>query len=240
MRQSPPIPDWLHRFRHPAYTNIYELSPQETRIFGTESLYGDWDAETLLLAKDFAPACLIHHRVRTGCDRPYHHSDWTGRPPPPGARTNRTLHACAEALPGRKLYGSAFGGLLRNDDKLSGRLPDFDHLCSAYAAPLMRFAAASMPNLRAIACLGKEAWVCAARAFELGDGADWAEWHERAAPQRIETAGRQVSLFAMRHPSRGSSRDCFSALATELDPLPIASQQPTACPHCDLRSRRAA
>jgi len=53
----------LRDFRHDAYVNIYEVCPDEPRIFGTESIYGSWDAEILLLAKDFAPWSKIKIRI---------------------------------------------------------------------------------------------------------------------------------------------------------------------------------
>src|SRR5690606_12648516 len=113
MRPTPPIPDFLRRSPHRAYSSIYELCPEETRIFGTESLYCDWDAETFLLAKDFAPACLIDQRLADGCPRPFHHTDWsTSGEPCTGDATNRNLFRFVEGkasraktpppIPGRK------------------------------------------------------------------------------------------------------------------------------------------
>jgi hypothetical protein len=59
------IPESIRSFKHRHYTNIYELYPNERRLYGTESLFGDWDGELLLLAKDFAPARLIEEASMT-------------------------------------------------------------------------------------------------------------------------------------------------------------------------------
>jgi len=120
---TPPLPDWVTQFRLPGYVNIYELVPQETRLFGTESLYGDWNARVLLLAKDFACSNLLHQRIAARDLRPYRHE--------PTLRTNRALRRLADPLctaPDAEhcglLYGSALASLCRDDGNMSGALPN--------------------------------------------------------------------------------------------------------------------
>ena len=57
MRTTPsPLPTLITEYRHPPYKNIYEICEHETFVFGTESLFGDWDAELFILAQDPGPA----------------------------------------------------------------------------------------------------------------------------------------------------------------------------------------
>lgn len=152
MRTTPPIPSSIRDYRHDAYRNIYELVPDETRLFGTESLFGDWDAELLLLAKDFAPSSLVENRIRENDPRPFRHSSTPGEP---GYRTNSRLRKFAATLPQRFLYGSVMGGLLRDDTTLSGTLPAWSETRS-YRSDLLAFTIQNMKNLRAIVCLGTD------------------------------------------------------------------------------------
>jgi len=137
-----------------------ELCPNETRLYGTESFYGDWDGELLLLAKDFAPASLVRERLSRGDPRPYHHTDWQLEPMrTTGATTNKKLFGYAEKIEAGKLYGSVLAGLLRNDGKTRGSLPHFQEL-GLYIGEVLKFTLENMPNLRVIAFLGGDAWAC--------------------------------------------------------------------------------
>ena len=52
MRKTPKIPRWICDFTHPGYTNVLSFLPRCPRLYATETLFGDWDASVLLLAKD--------------------------------------------------------------------------------------------------------------------------------------------------------------------------------------------
>jgi hypothetical protein len=196
MRTTPIIPAEIRDYRAGAYTNIYQLCPDEPRLYGTESLYGDWDAELLLLAKDFAPSALIRHRLAAGDPRPYRHTNWLLEPKTAGAATNRNLERLARRLDCRKLYGSAMAGLLRDDGHVSGALPEMRGI-APFLADVLRFTLAHMPNLRAIACLGADAWHLALASFQLVP-IDWAG--QRATRRPVQVNG--LLLFALPHPSR--------------------------------------
>jgi hypothetical protein len=148
-------------------TNVYELLPRETKLFGTESLldqrgiaeptwrYGDWDADLLLLAQDAANSETIEQRIADGHPDPFCALDW--REFSDGMETNRNLHWLAQQLQCRKLYGSAYLGLLksgsRGDAVPNG--PDIKpHVRRTLAWALDP---KQTRNLRAIACLGTEA-----------------------------------------------------------------------------------
>lgn len=185
MSATPPIPDWIKRFRHESYTNIYERYPNETRLYGTESLYGDWDGELLLLAQDFAPANLLEKRK--GDPRPYHHTCWIEHPKMLGARTNKRLFCLAKQIACGKLYGSALANLLRNDPV--GNLP-IDAEIESFIFRVLMFTVQRMRNLRAIACLGSVAQKYATRSYYAADS-DWRQ--------------RDIKLFEPFHPAARKS-----------------------------------
>jgi hypothetical protein len=206
MTPTPDLPSWIREYRTRAYTNIYAVCPGERRLFGTESLYGDWAADLLLLAKDFGTSALVRARIRGGETRPFRHTDWQREPRGTlGAKTNRTLYRLAERIPCRKLYGSALAGLLRDDGRGSGALADRREI-EPFVGRVLRFTLDHLPNLRAVACLGRDAWDFALAGLGLAR-ADW----------RVHRAGREpvtyrgVKLFALAHPRGmpGTARTVF-------------------------------
>ena len=44
MCSTPPLPNWITEADVPGYVAAHRLCPGEPRLFGTESLYGDWGA----------------------------------------------------------------------------------------------------------------------------------------------------------------------------------------------------
>lgn len=194
----------MREFRLDGYRNIYELLPNETRIFGTESLYGDWGAEILLLAKDFAPSYIVEERKGNGDPRPFRHCEQTDpfRPDcgnvPMGWTTNRNL----QLLVGRVfdadpplLYGSALAGLLRADGRTSGKLPN-EPAALEYGARVLAHVVEYMPRLRAVACLGKEAWNCTLAACRCSSSLPFSAHRDRIEPIRVG----ERWLFAVNHP----------------------------------------
>lgn len=195
MVPTPPLPSWIRNYRTRCYTNVYAMCPAERRLYGTESLYGDWSAELLLLAKDFGPSGLVRGRIRAGETRPFRHTDWRREPRHTlGAKSNRTLYRLAERIPCRKLYGSALAGLLRDDGAGSGTLGDRREI-EPYVGRVLRFALAHLPNLRAVACLGRDAWDFALGGLGLGQE----DWRVSRARRRPVMFGG-VRLFALAHP----------------------------------------
>jgi hypothetical protein len=158
MSPTPAIPNWIRNFRDDCgkFTNIYEICPGETRLYGTESLYGDWDGQLLLLAQDFAPVALVKQRLRDGDYRPYHHTCWRQTRREIGAKTNKKLSIFLDQIKCGKLYGSALANLLKNEDYRSGGLQVNPNV-KKFMEEVLNFTIDKMPNLRAIACLGSHA-----------------------------------------------------------------------------------
>lgn len=165
MTATPTLPTWITGARVDGYVNAHHVLPGETRLYGTESLYGDWNGRFLLLAKDFAPSKVLRARLAAGDSRPYRHDE--------DLRTNRRLIRMAHHLRSREdaqscdlLYGSALANLLRDDDTWSGTLPNRRE-AMAYGVEVLRFTRASMPHLNTIVCMGAEAWEVSATALGI-------------------------------------------------------------------------
>jgi hypothetical protein len=183
MSKTPPLPHWIRHASVPGYVTAHELCPGETRLFGTESLYGDWSGRVLLLAKDFAPSSYVEKRISAGAPRPYSHD--------PTRRTNRLLGKWAASYVHLGLlYGSALANLLRADGKWSGTLPNRAAALS-HGAAVLEFVTERMPNLQRIVCLGEESWTCATAA--LGLSGHWQQYRDSGV--------RLGALVAAYHPA---------------------------------------
>ncbi len=181
--KTPPLPDWIRHARVPGYVTAHELCPDETRLFGTESWYGDWSGRVLLLAKDFAPSSYLEGRIARREARPYSH-DCT-------RRTNKLLRKWTDPRAHLGLlYGSALANLLRTDGKWSGPLPNRSSAIK-YGTRVLEFVIEHMPALQRIICLGEESWECANAAEGLSG--KWQQYRDSGT-----RLGRLVAAF---HPA---------------------------------------
>ena len=178
---TPPIPSWIKELRVPGYRNIYEYELGQQNLYGTETLFGDWSGELLLLAKQFAPSTYVEDRIQANELTPYHHK--------PSLPTNKHLRELVAGYGGGVLYASACF-FLRDDGEWSGSLPNKAQVLTA-SRPIFEFTLEHMPNLRTVACLGKDAWE-----FAVGEDNGWREHMEARIPLILD--GRV--FFAHAHP----------------------------------------
>jgi hypothetical protein len=194
MQATPSIPSWIREFQFEGYTNVFDIFPASPRLYGTETLFGDWGAETLLLAKDAAPTDAIK---RAG--------DWrhANRRDPGGWRTNERISDLAELIPGAKLYGSAAANMLYNDPRWSRSLKGFyKGPLHDYLVRVLQWTVGSMPNVRVIACLGSESWYLTAMAMEQPEAAtQWQSFRSRMQPLNGFIAGKPVIAMPLYHPA---------------------------------------
>ena len=183
---TPPLPDWIRRADVPGYETAHRLCPDEPHLYGTEDLFGEWDGEVLLLAKDYGPSWLLRKRMKRPDLRPYGYES--------KMRANVRLRQLVAPIVGvRFLYGSALANLLRKDDRVSGALPNRNQAVE-YGTRVTRWVIEHMPRLTWIVCMGEESWEVACKA----EGRTWreGEWRERRG--KGEPLGRLVAAF---HPS---------------------------------------
>lgn len=96
MRSTPAIPQDFRRFAHDGYTNVFSFLPDCTRLYATETMHGDWDAQVLLLAKDAAPTDAIRERAKAeGCGAWRHSQRCRGDRG--GCQTNERLRTLGRA-----------------------------------------------------------------------------------------------------------------------------------------------
>lgn len=194
LAMTPPIPADIRNARVKGYRNVYELLPHETRLYGTESLYGDWNGRLLLLAKDFACSSLVQERIDHGCADPYRHAQHL--------RTNKLLIKHAAGLTRSTdpvscgiLYGSALASLLRDDSEMSGNLPNKAEAMD-FGVRALRFTLQNMPNLQVIGCLGQEAWQCVCRCLDFPHS----NWKEARDTEGLRQHG-SLTLIPGFHPA---------------------------------------
>jgi hypothetical protein len=226
MRTTPPVPPDLREFSHRAYVNVYERLPAEVRFFGTETLYGDWDAPVLLLAQDCGLVDALDQRIAQGHPTPHGHGE--------GLPTNVKLAKLAAQITQPKLYGSALGSLWRRDGSKRGKPPEWEVLLPSFVVPMLEWAALE-GRFIAVACLGEYAWEALMTAGERPDAARcWQQFRDSGQHLDIVLAGRQIRAFAMYHPANPRGYDLLGTnwgrLAAFLNSHRFAGPSPVPTP----------
>lgn len=229
IRTTPTIPSWIRNFKHDGYTNVFAFLPECSRLYGTETLFGDWDAPTLLLAKDGAPTqAIVDLASREGEDA-WRHAQ-RSRGDAAGWKTNERLVDFASRIPGSKLYGSATANMLYNNPKWSRSLSGFrSGELHDYLVQVLRWVVASMPNVQAIACLGSESWHLTSKAMNAPDAAkQWAGFRDDARALSGIIEGKSIVATPHYHPaarvSAVSMQTGWSALREVIERLPNNSK----------------
>lgn len=142
----------------PRYVNVNDIYKQEDRLFGTETLCGDYHGRLLVLAQDFA--CAENIRTSASKKNPFAHY--------PALATNISLVDIlrrtgfdvsidgAGAVKCDAVYGSIIW-LLKDTDRNSGPLPNRVKAIAA-STPVIKHVIDSMPRLRRVVCLGAVAY----------------------------------------------------------------------------------
>lgn len=150
-KERPRVPDWIRDFRCEGWTNVFERLPDEDYSYGTESLFGNWNAPVLLLAKDWGPTCWLDDGIRDRDPHPWRHN--------PQMTTNKKLTKLASLIPGNKLYGSATANMLYNVPGSSRELKGFySEPLGGFLRRVLHWVLESMPHVEWVGCMGKEAW----------------------------------------------------------------------------------
>ncbi len=213
---TPELPRWIREAQVRGYATAHRLVAGERRLFGTETLWGDWSGRVLVLAKDWGPSRLLRERVAAGEATPWRHE--------PRMLTNRRLMrlaalagiGCASVSSERAsdegrarvmsdasergcgaLYGSALVNLLREDGRVSGSLPN-RRAALQYGVEVLRFVRTHMPALEFVVCLGREAREAAEAAFGVsardlragGFGVEGASEKDATRVGSLEATGR--------------------------------------------------
>ncbi len=219
---SPPIPGWIRSFSYPGYTNAFSFLPPDCpRFYATETLFGNWQSPVLLLAKDPAPTHVMRDRFH--CERidGWRHSC---RDKEVGQRTNMRLNRLVNNyLACKPLYGSVAAHMLYDHPGASRNLPGLRRgELHSHLAKVLQWVMESMPNLKAIACLGDDAWRFTAKT--LGDCLAARNGKDYRDNQRVLVGmigSRRITVSCHYHPSRGSNEEIaigWAALSSRTRP----------------------
>lgn len=205
--ETPTIPDWIREFKHDGYTNVFSVLPNCKSLYGTETLYGDWAAPVLLLLKDGLPTDKLEARIARGEINPWRHAQ-KELGDDGGQRTNNRLAKLADRIDTPKLYGSATANMLCDIPGMSRKLPGFDNgELHIYLVRVLQWVVSSMPNLRVIACCGKEAWYLSCHAMNLSDKAkSWQEYRDNNEGRHLvgQVQRKTIKATAHYHTARNS------------------------------------
>jgi hypothetical protein len=147
--RTPPLPDHVRNLRAPGFTSVYELLPEEPRLFALESVYGRWDGKILVLDSAPTHVQVVRARLPRKTLRPYCQHE-----------TPSTFGLARLAFPLARhgvLAGSIYGPLLINTNERDDLAISRDANRKAMA-PMLRFVMKNMPNLKAVVCLGVTAY----------------------------------------------------------------------------------
>ena len=197
--------EWVNAFS-PKY-----LGPEVKRLYATETLFGDWDAEILLLAQDALPAAaltnLINSNLSNGLTREsaWRHADRVKFGDKKGWKTNETIKSLMDKYaPNQKaLYGSAAAHMLYSDGGLDYRqdLLGFKHpSLTAHLVQVLNWVVKNMHNLRLIMCLGEHAWRISNEAAMAGGAKKFVQYRNDGRVLDVLIEGRHITLVPAFHP----------------------------------------
>lgn len=202
MSERTRVPDWIREFSCPGWTNVFQLVRKNEYLYGTETLFGDWDSRVLLLAKDACPTSAIQEACDKGEARPWRHAQ-RKLGDRAGWRSDERLSDLAASIPGGKLYGSATANMLYDDPRRSRALPGFyDGPLYVHLQRVLSWVLESMPQIDWIARLGAEAWflTCKAMGNTLA-ASKFQEYRNARRPIGGVIGKKTIRAFPLYHPA---------------------------------------
>jgi hypothetical protein len=198
--EQPNVPEWIRTFSYPGWTNVFHGLPKEDHLYGTETLFGDWNGSILLLAKDWGPTSELERALRAQDPRPWRHAE---RGDPSGWRSNETLARLASIIPGGKLYGSATANMLYDDPRWSRALRGFESgPLNEFLQRVLSWVLDSMPRVKNVACLGNEAWSLTSSTIGNRSAMNaFADYRNSFQSVTGVVGKKKISAFALYHPA---------------------------------------
>lgn len=191
------------------------LGPNVRQLFPTETMYGDWQSEILLLAQDPMPASSLRRLIGQCIERgvpiknAWRHADRELFGDKKGLKTNENLRFLIEKYLGHSeiLYGSATSHMLFDDgvgDTYSQTLTGFySEKLQHHLRSVLLWVVSSMPNLKHILCLGEKAWDLSVATSDtvLPPQSNFRLLRESGIKVGVEIVGRPLNLLPMYHPA---------------------------------------
>jgi hypothetical protein len=205
---QPQVPDWIRDFRHPNWTNVFHLVPNNKSLYPValradwKSHFNDWNGRILLLAKDGCPTRVIHDRVNARDPQPWRYGQ-RELGDEMGWRTNERLYRFASAIPGGKLYGSAAAHMLYDDPRSSRKLKGFkSDALQKFLQRVLGWVVQSMPHVEWVACLGEEAWFLTCTVLGNSFAAsNFKDYRDSCRPVAGLLDKKEIAAFPLYHPA---------------------------------------
>ena len=193
------------------YKNINELVPDiHNQLHACETLFGDWDAQLLILAQDPANFAKIETLHRVEGREAYRHDH--------ALRTNITLQSCLSAYlrnvdTRRKIrrtnrncgvfYANAIW-LLKASDGMQGRLSNLDAVMKA-CDPVFSATLQALKNVKCIIAVGQKAYGFLSRHTPLDP--DWRNAALNSVVQYATIESREVLIGTTYHTGFSGSQN---------------------------------
>ena len=154
---------WINAF------NDEYLGGAAKNLYATETLFGDWNGEILILAQDALPASALKKIIQSHIEKgepkefAWRHANKEIHGDKKGWKTNESLRRLVTKYANGVgiLYGSAAAHMLYDDgsDNYRQVLRGFkDPQLMKHLTDVLSWVVGNMPNLKYIVCLGEKAW----------------------------------------------------------------------------------
>jgi len=201
-----------------AFSKEY-LGKSTKNLFPTETLYGDWNGEILILAQDALPASALRELISTHIkngdpkENAWRHANRELHQDKKGWRTNESLCILVKKYADGfgALYGSAATHLLYDDggSKYRQTLRGFkDAKLQNHLVAVLNWVISNMPNIKCIVCLGEKSWYLVNNAFNTNFVNDFQAIRKSEKHVVAVIADKEINIIPTYHPAaRGSAQD---------------------------------
>ena len=187
------------------YRNINELYKQHNQLHACETLFGDWDAEVLLLAQDAANYSSLKKLKQTDNQNPFRHN--------PKNNTNINLYNLLSSLrqfdmgdfntPNNRNCGLYYANaiwLLKDSENMSGAIINPK---AAYEVNKCIFEATlnNLPNLKMILSIGKHSYNFLQYFFENQVSTEWRQSVEERKISKVNAGIKSYMVGSIYHTS---------------------------------------
>lgn len=186
-------------------------------LYATETLFGDWNGQILLLAQDALPApslkSVIDFHLSRGDTREcaWRHADNVKFGDKAGWKTNNSLKNLMKVYAPElgAVYGSAAAHMLYDDGQTN-----YSQTLRGYYSPelqkhlikVLEWVISSMPNLTYIMCLGSKSWDLVIHANSEECKADYKQLREKGGYTKVKISSKDILAIPAFHPAARVSK----------------------------------
>jgi hypothetical protein len=218
------------------WVNVFSeefLGKNIQQLYATETLFGNWDGELLILAQDALPASSLKSVINSHTlkgesrEKAWRHADKIQYGDRAGWKTNERikyfLKLYAPSMQG--VYGSATAHMLYDDgnESYSQDLRGYESTAlQTHLIEVLKWVVNGMPNLRIILCLGSKAWNLVADASESKLKKDYQFLRDTNSYKNVRISDKAITIIPAYHPAARVGKkaleknwQCLESLATK-------------------------